>query len=161
MSQLAIAFAASLLLHGVWLWRAPAPQVRALAAVQEPMFWMAPPATVRAAKAGGANQPRPGRAPAPSAGPSAEWHSMGELVSQGNRPPEYPPEAMEREWEGTVKVKVEFDDEGRADAVGLESSSGHRILDEAALEAARTWRYTSRGRRIVVVPVAFKLEDES
>ena len=91
---------------------------------------------------------------------AVEWHSLGELVAEGNAPPPYPLEALERSWEGTARVRVEFDDEGKPESVGLEGTSGHGILDEAALSAAKAWHMGGNRRRIVVVPVAFKLEDE-
>ena len=54
---------------------------------------------------------------------------------------------------------------GDALAVRLRDSSGHRLLDQAALEAVKAWRFipASRlGRPVagsVAVPVSFKLAD--
>ncbi len=89
-----------------------------------------------------------------------EWRSLHAVVSVGNRPPPYPAVAIEREWEGTARIRVEFDEEGNASSVFLDASSGHSILDEAALEAARGW-HVEGGRRALIVPVAFELSDES
>lgn len=94
-----------------------------------------------------------GSAPAPAA---TQWRALSEVVAFGNRPPEYPALALEREWEGTVRLKVDFDEGGRFESVTLESSSGHGILDEAALAAAKGW-HVEGGRRSLIVPVAFRL----
>lgn len=82
-------------------------------------------------------------------------------MAMGNRPPEYPPEALDRQWEGVVRVLVEFGEKGNAERVAVEESSGHGVLDKAALEAARHWHLSEEGaKRSLLVPVAFRLSDE-
>ncbi len=147
--------------HALFFWPKAAPVVHP-PVQSSSVFWMEPPAS-RAANVGrkASGGIPSSREASPSSAEAVEWHSLGELAAEGNTPPPYPLEALERSWEGTVRVRVEFDDEGRPAAVGLEGSSGHTILDEAALGTAKTWHISGGKRRIVVVPVAFKLEDES
>jgi len=67
-----------------------------------------------------------------------------------------------------VRVQVRVGADGRVLAVALAEGCGHRILDEAALEAVRSWRFQP-GRdaagapvpAVVVVPVRFQILDEA
>jgi protein TonB len=80
------------------------------------------------------------------------------------REPRYPRVAVRRGYEGTVLLKVRVLDSGRVDEVAIEESSGYRILDKAALEAVKTWRFTParRGNKAVMswalVPITFNLK---
>ena len=80
------------------------------------------------------------------------------------REPQYPRVAVRRGYEGTVLLKVRVLDSGGVDEVGIEESSGYGILDKAALEAVKTWRFTParRGGKAVVswalVPITFNLK---
>ena len=82
----------------------------------------------------------------------------------GNPLPSYPFAARRRGLEGKVLLRVAVLPSGAAASVTVESSSGHRILDRAAREAVRRWRFTPAtraGRPVeaeVRVPVTFKLE---
>jgi periplasmic protein TonB len=70
----------------------------------------------------------------------------------------YPLEAVERGLEGEVLVMLFLDDAGNAIAARVETSSGHRILDEAAVRAARTLRsLPASAPREARVPVRFRL----
>lgn len=55
-------------------------------------------------------------------------------------PPRYPPLARRMGEEGTVVLRVELDELGKVYAVRVKDSSGFARLDDAALEAVRTWR---------------------
>jgi len=46
--------------------------------------------------------------------------------------------------EGTVELEIDLLDDGTVEALDIARSSGHRRLDEAALAAARTWRFHPR-----------------
>ena len=90
-----------------------------------------------------------------------QWRALGDLVALGNTPPEYPAEALDREWEGVVRLLVDFDEAGGAAEVAVETSSGHGVLDQAAVEAARRWHLSESGpKRSLIVPVSFRLSDE-
>lgn len=70
----------------------------------------------------------------------------------------YPPEAVARGIEGEAVVMLFLDETGNAIAARLERSSGHAILDNAAVAAARQVRALPDGAaREIVLPVRFRL----
>ena len=77
--------------------------------------------------------------------------------------PEYPRAAREAGWEGMVLLRVEVLHDGRAGSVTLHRSSGHTILDDAALSAVRRWRFIPAMdgnfpvRSVVHLPIRFDL----
>jgi protein TonB len=78
--------------------------------------------------------------------------------------PSYPPEALARELEGTVTLRVLVDVDGSPLSVEIERSSGHRKLDDAARrQVLRKWKFKPAikdGQAIQVygiVPVSFSL----
>ncbi|ATG88555.1 TonB family protein [Methylomonas koyamae] len=85
---------------------------------------------------------------------------------QHNPKPEYPSIARSRGWQGKVLLRVQVDAEGRAEAVALEQSCGHDMLDESALEAVKQWRFVPAKRddvavaSSVLVPIIFSLQDD-
>lgn len=80
-----------------------------------------------------------------------------------NPQPSYPIRARRRGLQGTVILKVLVDTGGGVLDLRLARSSGHRILDRAAMKSVRSWRFTpgmSGGRpkqMWVRVPVRFAL----
>lgn len=56
--------------------------------------------------------------------------------------PEYPEEARKKGWEGTVIIEALVDIDGTVADVNVTQSSGYRILDKGAKEAARDWEFT-------------------
>ncbi len=82
-----------------------------------------------------------------------------------NRPPVYPREALRRRIEGTVLLRVRVSAQGNVQDLHIDRSSGHDMLDAAALKAVRGWRFHPakiRGETSaceVVVPVRFVLLD--
>ncbi|HEY8069152.1 MAG TPA: TonB family protein [Burkholderiales bacterium] len=70
----------------------------------------------------------------------------------------YPPEAIERGLQGEALVLLFLDASGDAVAARLESSSGHAVLDEAAVRAARRLRsLPDSAPREALLPVRFRL----
>ena len=70
----------------------------------------------------------------------------------------YPPEAIERGLQGEALVLLFLDEAGDAVAARLESSSGHALLDDAAVRAARTLRsLPSSAPREALLQVRFRL----
>ncbi len=59
-----------------------------------------------------------------------------------NPPPEYPRLARRRGLEGTVLLEVLVDRNGRVLEVSVQTSSGHSILDRAAIRGVRSWRFS-------------------
>jgi len=81
-----------------------------------------------------------------------------------NPPPEYPPVARRRGYEGTVVLDVLVDREGRVRDLSVSQSSGHGVLDRAATKAVKDWLFEP-GRRgdvtvdmWVEVPLTFRLK---
>jgi len=86
----------------------------------------------------------------------------GEAARQANtqmaRELLYPPEAIARGLEGEALVMLFLDASGNAVAARLEASSGHALLDDAAVRAARTLRALPAGTpREALLPVRFRL----
>lgn len=85
---------------------------------------------------------------------------------QINPPPRYPRLARRRGYEGLVVLEVDVDEYGRPSTITLFSGSGYSLLDKAALEAVRKWRFqpgTIDGipqKMVVKVPIRFRLDDE-
>ena len=71
----------------------------------------------------------------------------------------YPPEAVERGLQGEALVLLFLDASGNAIAARLEASSGHALLDDAAVKAARTLRsLPASAPREALLPVRFRLK---
>ena len=71
--------------------------------------------------------------------------------------------ARRRSLEGKVVLKVQVLASGQPGQMQVETGSGHEMLDEAALETVRHWRFVpaKRGDKAVDswvrVPIVFKL----
>jgi periplasmic protein TonB len=80
-----------------------------------------------------------------------------------NPAPEYPVAAQKRGLEGRVVLKVHVLASGQPDSVTVAKSSGHQILDEAALKAVTQWAFAParRGQTAidgwVQVPLSFRI----
>jgi protein TonB len=80
-----------------------------------------------------------------------------------NPAPDYPPAAQKRGLEGKVVLKVHVLASGQPDTVTVAKSSGHQILDDAALKAVTQWAFAParRGQTAVDgwvhVPLTFKI----
>jgi protein TonB len=80
-----------------------------------------------------------------------------------NLRPDYPRSAQEAGWEGTVMLRVEVLPDGNAGRVSVQRTSGHAILDDAALTAVQRWRFSPAMdgnfpiRSVVHLPVKFDL----
>ena len=78
--------------------------------------------------------------------------------------PEYPRLARRRGLEGVVNLLLQVSADGRVTDTRVAASSGHALLDEAALVAARSWRLepaTENGVAVagaLRVPLRFRLE---
>ena len=81
-----------------------------------------------------------------------------------NPPPVYPAEAKRNRQQGVALFRVVVSAAGQAESVKLIKSSGHRILDNSALDAVRKWKFhpsTIGGVKVsstVKVPVRFRLD---
>lgn len=81
-----------------------------------------------------------------------------------NPPPRYPETARRAKFEGRVLVRANVSVAGKVQGVSLLRSSGHGVLDRAALDAVRRWRFRPRmvdgvsEASAVEVPVHFFLK---
>ncbi len=86
-------------------------------------------------------------------------------ICTGSVPPAYPLAARRRGHEGVVVLRVRVSPTGACLSLVVARSSGHAELDEAALEAVRTWRFAPAVRGGVPVeaeleiPIRFRLTD--
>jgi protein TonB len=94
-----------------------------------------------------------------------EAGSVRSKVRSGNNPrPDYPRAAREAGWEGTVVLQVLVLPDGTAGNVTLHKTSGHSILDEAALNAVKGWQFIPAMdgnfavKSMVRMPVRFDLK---
>jgi len=80
-----------------------------------------------------------------------------------NPQPNYPLLAKKRQQQGMVLLRVKVSIDGKSEAVELNKSSGFELLDEAAQNAVKTWRFVpaKKGNDVVsawvIVPIIFKL----
>lgn len=83
----------------------------------------------------------------------------------GNPAPRYPRLARERGWQGRVVLEVAVIGDGTVNNAKIDQSSGYRVLDQAALQVVRRWRFAVDQPRlppqgtVVRVPITFKLSD--
>jgi protein TonB len=84
---------------------------------------------------------------------------------RSNAAPDYPIPCRRRREEGVVLLDVIVSPAGLPTAISLNRSSGHPLLDQAALDAVHRWTFEP-GRTgdlpvssQVVVPVRFSLSD--
>ena len=79
--------------------------------------------------------------------------------------PQYPSRSQRHEEEGTTRLQVRVDALGYPRTLEIRASSGFEKLDQAALNAVRTWCFVpamSKGDPVeqwVVVPIRFQMED--
>ena len=101
-------------------------------------------------------QPLAGAVPRQSANPD----SLGMTGPTGSRPaPAYPPESLRAQEQGTVLLLIEVNAVGRVSRVSISESSGHRRLDQAAVEAVKQFWYfgPGQGPRLYESPIVFQL----
>jgi protein TonB len=70
----------------------------------------------------------------------------------------YPPAAVEQGLEGDVVLLLALDENGRILTAEIATSSGHALLDQAALDAARQIGALPGNPRQTLLPVSFRLQ---
>ena len=113
-----------------------------------------------------AKAPQENSAIAPDSSPSLPDREPDFQAAYLNNPaPEYPMVARRMAWQGRVVVSVEVLVDGRAGEVKLQRSSGHPVLDDAAMQSVRSWRFTPArhaGQLVnkwFLVPIPFVLKE--
>jgi protein TonB len=115
------------------------------------------------ARTGEAAAPRGGEAAAAPVLPAGPVLVTTPRYRRPPTPPDYPPPAIELGLTGTVLVRALVSPEGDTREARVWRSSGHALLDAAALRAVRRWEFepaSVQGRRVaawVEVPVHFRL----
>ena len=85
------------------------------------------------------------------------------MGSASNPKPKYPKLARKRGWQGRVILSVHINSEGQPVDIQIKQSSGHKILDRAALKALQKWTFQparKAGMRIASrlnIPIRFDL----
>ncbi len=144
------------------------------------LYMVAPPQAMVQAQAPVQAAPPPPAAPAPEVSQAPPQPPAGHtVISEEHRgarsktapgylrnpAPAYPERARERGHEGTVHLELEVLPTGRCGAVNVLVSSGHQLLDDAAVRAVRGWMFRPARRWQtpvafwVEVPITFRLED--
>jgi periplasmic protein TonB len=83
-----------------------------------------------------------------------------------NPPPPYPIKARREGWEGTVLIRANISERGHVSDAAIAKSSGFEILDQAALNTVKRWRFAPArlaGRAVsddVEVPIKFELRNK-
>ncbi|RJX27100.1 MAG: energy transducer TonB [Desulfurivibrio sp.] len=104
----------------------------------------------------------------PAAGPqggSGPQDIKAAPLYRRNPPPDYPALARRRGLEGAVQLEVLVNSSGGVNEVRLAESSGHDLLDRAAMAAVQSWLFAPgrRGEQTidmwVRVPIRFALHD--
>ena len=110
--------------------------------------------------------PREGNAEQAALAPKGGRIGQSTLISMpGNPRPRYPLIARKRGYEGRVLLTVQVAGSGRVADIAIAKSSGYTLLDDAATDAVRRWRFRSASGgespvdTIVEVPVTFRLEE--
>lgn len=102
--------------------------------------------------------PLPATAPAPATAPIFDADYLD------NPPPPYPLLARRLGEQGRVVLRVLVNAVGRPEEVQIRTSSGHPLLDEAARDTVRRWKFVParRGSEAVpawvLIPISFNLE---
>ena len=91
----------------------------------------------------GENENSAGESPTSQAGTTPETARVFDQLKQipGNPLPEYPKEALEQKWEGVVEVLYYVSTGGFVEQIQIGRSSGHIVLDNAAIKALSRYRY--------------------
>lgn len=95
------------------------------------------------------------RTPEPSAGLKLFQRQAQSAISKQLL---YPPEAIERGLEGDVTLLLTLDDNGRVQSAEIARSSGHALLDAAAVNAAQRLGRLPGNARESLVPISFRLD---
>ncbi len=109
--------------------------------------------------------PQPAPVVAPPAPEPAVEPPRYNAAYLSNPKPVYPLSARRRGIEGRALIRAEISLDGECLRAELKQTSGHDMLDHAALEAVKKWRFVParRGSQAVVewveVPITFKLEN--
>lgn len=127
---------------------------------QPPLMLPEPPKPAKAEPRPQPPKPEQPEKPGPAKPSRTHWttevkRQLKDLDKQGKF---YPAEAIAQGLQGEVLVLLVLDEAGNPVAARIETSSGHRILDDAALRAVRSLKsIPADAPRETLLPVRFKL----
>lgn len=127
-------------------WIEPEPYLEPHARLLTPLPEPQPEEQVLPPEAAELPAPRPQPAGPPDSGP----------VLLDNPPPAYPRAAQRLGQEGSVRLRIEVDANGAVSDVQLLESSGHELLDEAAIQGVKGWSFEPAVRSGQRVPDSFE-----
>lgn len=96
--------------------------------------------------------------------PTAEGFLQKSVSLRRRTPLVYPPIARKQGWEGTVLLLVSVAPSGRPDEITVERSSGHKVLDKAAIGTVKRWTFHPAKdgnipiHSVVKIPIRFALK---
>src|SRR6185369_8541669 len=129
------------------------------AQTDQPASVLAPsaPAPTGAPANAGASPAMPTEPASAATAPAAASGPFIRARNPGNPKPVYPRASLELGEEGSVVLQVRVSASGAVDQVSVQTSSGHRRLDEAALKAVKSWKFipATRGGQAVADTVTF------
>jgi periplasmic protein TonB len=144
----------------------PEPEVKIKPEIEQPVAVDQPPPELQFEEAVTPPSEVPIPASANAISGSQQQGAPAKDLKTANRvDPTYPPSSRRAGEQGTVRLKVLVDTNGRASNVEVAQSSGFARLDEAAVQAVRKWRFeaaTDGSKKIQAytqVAVTFKLTD--
>lgn len=156
-----VSVVATVLCGGAAAWALQSPRTDAAAALSEAA--VASDAQAGERRAAPAAVPVPGRPPGAAAPAAAATGAATTPMAVSMRPPVYPREALREGASGKLNLLVTVDAAGTpSDVRLLGRGSGNAALDQAAIAAARQWRFVparAHGRAVsgrVRVPVSFE-----
>ena len=82
------------------------------------------------------------------------------------KPLKYPRWALRQGWEGRFSIAIEVRKDGSVGTFKVMQSTGHKILDQAATDAVRSWKFhpaMKNGQPVVEcaqIPVTFKISEK-
>lgn len=142
----------------------PKPQLR-IERAEKPLPKQPVQETAEAAPQPAAAVPVQTAPPAVAAAPVADTVPDYHASYLNNPRPAYPMAARRMGWEGRVVLNVEVLAEGSCGDVNVFQSSGHDVLDNAALRTVKGWRFVPASRaghpitQWFKVPIQFSLKE--
>jgi len=72
----------------------------------------------------------------------------------------FPPEAVDKGWDGSVKVSFTVQCDGRVDSIHVMTSSGHSVLDQSAIDAVKhAAPYPKSPKKVEIqMPISYKFK---
>ncbi len=141
---------------GVAAFKRPPEPERLAVAMTEPME-VEPPLDVEVVEATLPVEPPPAAVSAPRVLTGDELPDVVEGPL-----PRYPRQALRMSWQGTVRLRIRVDTQGAVIDVVVSESSGHAVLDDAAVDAFERWVFAPKREgdpdvRVLGKPFTFQI----